>query len=140
MTYWDASALVALYIEQPRSFEVLPLAADGVRVTTWTLTEIEIRSALARLERESLMEPSSLKQASDKAAAHWTTFDVIAILDPVKVRARRMINVHSLKAANAVQLAAALTAVQDSPTGQTFVTLDARLATAARREGFTILP
>lgn len=140
MRYWDASALIALYVDQARSTEVLTLARDGTSIATWTLTEIEIRSALARLEREKALTPSALNQARDEATQHWTTLDVIAAIDPVKLRARRLVNIHSLRAADAVQLAAAMTAVQDSSAGQAFVTLDVRLSAAAAREGFVVLP
>jgi len=140
LRYWDASALIALYVDQARSTEVLTLARDGTSIATWTLTEIEIRSALARLEREKALTPSALNQARDEATQHWTTLDVIAAIDPVKLRARRLVNIHSLRAADAVQLAAAMTAVQDSSAGQAFVTLDVRLSAAAAREGFVVLP
>jgi uncharacterized protein len=58
---------------------------------------------------------------------------------PVKARAKRLLGVHSLRAADALQLAAALTPVYDDPLGHSFVCLDARLS-EARREGFTLFP
>jgi len=48
--------------------------------------------------------------------------------------------VHELRAADAFQLAAALAAAEGSPSTLELVTLDDRLALAARREGFTVLP
>jgi hypothetical protein len=47
---------------------------------------------------------------------------------------------HDLRAADALQLAAALIACDEQPALLPFVTLDRRLADAARREGFRVLP
>jgi len=53
--------------------------------------------------------------------------------------ARRLLRIHAVRAADALQLAAA--SVRAGPvTGAEFVTLDERLALAARLEGFRILP
>jgi hypothetical protein len=48
--------------------------------------------------------------------------------------------VHDLRAADALQLAAAITASEDRPETLPLVSLDRRLAEAAEREGFTIVP
>jgi uncharacterized protein len=45
-----------------------------------------------------------------------------------------------MRAADALQLAAALVWCDEQPQGEVFVTLDERLADTARREGFTTLP
>ena len=48
--------------------------------------------------------------------------------------------IHRLRAMDALQLAAALVACGNDPTTLPFVTLDRDLITAARAEGFTVLP
>jgi hypothetical protein len=48
--------------------------------------------------------------------------------------------VHPLRAADALQLAAALVWVEEQPHGEGFVSLDGRLRDAAAREGFTLVP
>jgi predicted nucleic acid-binding protein len=55
-------------------------------------------------------------------------------------RARRLLAAHPLRAAAALQLAAALVACDERSDVPPFVTLDDRLAEAARREGFVVLP
>ena len=52
----------------------------------------------------------------------------------------RLLGLHHLRAADALQLGAALVAAYDQPLGSALVTLDARFADAARREGFRVLP
>ena len=54
--------------------------------------------------------------------------------------AERMLRVHPLRAADALQLAAALVWSRDRPDGRVFVSCDERLRDAAGREGFTVLP
>jgi hypothetical protein len=49
-----------------------------------------------------------------------------------------MLRVHPLRTADALQLAAAWLAAERRPPTMTFVTLDARLAEAARKEGFPV--
>jgi predicted nucleic acid-binding protein len=46
--------------------------------------------------------------------------------------------VHPLRAADALQLAAAVVAAEGIPASLSIVTLDERLAAAARREGFVV--
>ena len=58
----------------------------------------------------------------------------------VRERAERLLGVHALRAADALQLGAALTWARERPQGMALVSLDDRLRTAARLEGFTLLP
>jgi hypothetical protein len=55
-------------------------------------------------------------------------------------KALRLLGVHPLRAADALQLAAALILVRDDPAGRAFVCLDERLREAALLEGFRVLP
>ena len=59
---------------------------------------------------------------------------------PARARtADRVLRTHALRAADAFQLAAAIVAADGEPRSLTFVTLDARLALAAGREGFPVI-
>ncbi len=66
--------------------------------------------------------------------------DTVAATEEVRRRAGRLLAVHPLRAADALQLAAALVFCEDDPTGESFVCLDDRLREAALREGFKLLP
>ncbi len=55
-------------------------------------------------------------------------------------QAGRLLRLHPLRAADALQLAAAIIACEHQPESLPLVTLDQRLAEAARREGFAVLP
>jgi hypothetical protein len=57
----------------------------------------------------------------------------------VRRTAERLLRTHPLRAADALQLAAALIAADHDPTSLAIVCLDERLRVAARREGFIVL-
>jgi hypothetical protein len=62
----------------------------------------------------------------------------IAPTPQVREQAERLVRVHPLRAADALQLAAGLVAADFRPGSLTFVTLDERLARTAQREGFAV--
>ncbi len=51
----------------------------------------------------------------------------------------RFLRVHPLRAADALQLAAAFIAAERRPSSLELITLDDRLAAAARKEGFVLV-
>jgi hypothetical protein len=136
--YWDASALVALCVTEASTPAVRPLARDGI--VTWGVSVVEIASAIERRTREGSLndaERAAARAALGELAAAWTE---ISALSPVRERAMRLVATHALRAADAMQLGAALVAVSDRPAGHDFVCADARLGGAAAREGFRLLP
>jgi predicted nucleic acid-binding protein len=60
-------------------------------------------------------------------------------LESIRRTARRLLRVHELRAADSLQLAAALAAAEGRPDALELVSLDDRLVEAARREGFRVL-
>jgi len=80
--------------------------------------------------------------AAAKARLHKIeqAWNEVVSYDAVRVRARRLLETHPLSAADALQLAAALVMTEERPTGTEFVTFDVRLAEAANKEGFPVLP
>ena len=140
MRYWDSSALVTLFVEQTATSKIRELYASDAAVVTWTLSEIEMYSALARLDREGAFDNGTFQLAVERLTELWKRVDAVSALDTVKTRARRLLRVHSLGAADALQLGAAFVVAQDDPSLLSFVCLDERLAVAARREGFTVVP
>jgi uncharacterized protein len=137
--FWDSSAIVPLIVAEPTTQEAQRIAeADPVMCVWWT-TEIECVSAVARLERDDALADAAASAALarlDLLAEAWNEVQPLAALRRV---ARRLLRVHPLRAANALQLAAAVAAAEGLPASLEIVTLDQRLAAAARREGFSVL-
>jgi len=140
MRYWDTSALLPLFVRQEATGEVRALYEADDRVSTWSLTDVEISSAFARLARESWLSPLQHAELTKALDTMWRGVHLVDRLEAVRGRAKRCLRVHTLLAADALQLAAALVASQDAPEGLELVCLDRRLADAARREGFPVLP
>ncbi len=139
MRYWDASSLVSLCVDEAATPLVRPLAADG-GIVTWAVSRVEIVSAIERRSRQGELAPSARQAALialDQLAGAWTEIQAVA---PVCERAVRLLALHSMRAADAMQLAAALVAVSDHPREHEFVCGDERLRDAASREGFRVLP
>lgn len=140
MRFWDSSALVPLFVTQPASARVASFLEDDEDVFVWALTDVEIGSAVARLEREGLLTPARAQEIDRDVETLLQRAMTIELAAKVKSRARRLVRSHTLRAADALQLGAALVACNDEPVGFEFVCIDARLADAARREGFTVRP
>jgi predicted nucleic acid-binding protein len=71
----------------------------------------------------------------DALSAHWLEVDG---LDAVRTRAERLLAVHPLRAADSLQLAAALVLSKDRPRWP-FVTGDIQLARVAELEEFDVI-
>jgi uncharacterized protein len=140
MRYWDSSALVPLILQQPATPRILDLHAEDSGILTWFLSDIEVHSALSRLAREGGLHAEGFREASMRLEALWQAAITVSLVEAVKPRARRVLRIHPLRAADSLQLGAALAAAYDDPAGWDFVALDDRLREAARAEGFRILP
>jgi len=136
--FWDASAFVPLLVEQPWS-EFLAGLTGSPRLVWWG-TKVECASAICRLTRENYWQAEEAAQLLARLdGLVGAAFEVLPS-DAVRTTAVRLLRIHSLRAADALQLAAALAGCEDDPAGFDFVCLDDRLRTAARLEGFRLQP
>ena len=139
MKYWDSPALVALVVDEPRTAKRrATLRLDPVIVTWWG-SRIECASALNRLERDHRFEGDGLDRSMDQVRLLAASRLEIEPLEQVRRRAIRVLRLHPLRAADALQLAAALTAAGEDPERLDLVSSDDRLSAAACREGFRVL-
>ena len=139
MKFWDASAIVPLLVAEPTTATLQAIAAEDPVMLVWWATEVECASAIARLERDGALEASAATQAFNRLkhlARGWHEVDPS---DPVREAAVRFLRVHPLRSADALQLAAAFVAAEQRPSSLEIVTLDDRLAAAARKEGFVLV-
>jgi len=133
--FWDASALLPLLVEEVTSRATEQEHARDPEITAWWGTTVECDSALARREREGAV----VDMARDLLTLLSASWAEVPATDDVRRIARRLVRVHPLRGAGALQLSAAITAADGNPERLPFVTLDARLADAARREGFKVI-
>jgi predicted nucleic acid-binding protein len=138
LRFWDSSALVPLVIQEDATAAIERLFGADPVVIVWWGTEVECVSAISRREREAELGPTEAQSALarlDTLAGGWSEVDPS---EAVRQTARRLLRAYPLRAADALQLAAAIAAAEGVPRGTEFLTLDERLSSAASREGFTL--
>lgn len=139
MKFWDASAIVPLLMTEPTTKTVQALAEKDPAMLVWWSTEVECASAIARLEREGALDESAVTEAFDRLKQLANAWHEVDPSDPIREASVRFLRVHPLRAADAVQLAAAFIAAERRPSSLEVITLDDRLAVAARKEGFVLI-
>jgi predicted nucleic acid-binding protein len=138
--FWDTSAIIPVLLPEPRSGAIAEALASDREVTLWWGTPVECLSAIYRRHRESPVPAPLLTEALKRLRAVVEDTDTVLPTDEVRRRAGRLVAAHPLRAADALQLGAALVWCEEQSHGETFVCLDARLREAARREGFSLAP
>ena len=139
MRYWDASALVPLFIEEASTTEVEGWRAADPGITTWMMTRVEVVAAIARKKRERPDMVNLWNRAIREVHEFASRWIEIWDVDATRHHAERIVLDHPLRTADALQLGAAIVAADGDPQSLELVTLDNRLAEAARREGFPVL-
>lgn len=140
MRFWDSSAIVPLLVHQKASVESDRWLRDDAEIAVWTLTPVEVVSALRRLVRDGDLAESIALAAERRLDELMPTCHVVIDVEGVKSAARRMLRVHALRAADALQLAAAIAWSAGDATSCLLHTFDVRLARAAQREGLQVMP
>ena len=135
MKFWDSSAIVPLLVNEEATDATLALAREDPELAVWSGTPVECASAIARLERDGAPADRIAEAFArlDDLAQAWTEVEPH---DEIREVARRLLRVHPLRAADALQLAAAYLVSERRPATLEVVTLDERIRLAARKEGF----
>ncbi len=133
--FWDSSALVPLCVRQ----SITPKAVSLFQVhdvVVWWSTPVEIASALSRLLRMKQIDGSDCAKARKLARVIGDFWSVIQPSDALRSKAVQLVERYDLRAADSLQLAAALEWCEDVPQGRVFLTADERLRQAALLSGF----
>ena len=139
VAFWDASALVPLCCWQTQTKAARQARRLFPQMVVWWATSVECTSALRRLERAQALTAQETQQSLqelDRLRRRWTE---MAPLEEVRDAAEQLLGKHSLRAADALQLAAAMLWCNAYPKGRTFIGGDDKLLDAAANEGFTIV-
>jgi predicted nucleic acid-binding protein len=136
--FWDSSAIVPLLLGEEATAFVRGVYRRDRTMVVWWAADVECESAISRREREGKIRPEEAAQARERLealSAEWSGVEPAAM---VRAAARRFLRVHPLRAADALQLAAAWVASEQDPGSLPVVCLDSVLSSAARREGFGV--
>ncbi|MBI4653778.1 MAG: type II toxin-antitoxin system VapC family toxin [Nitrospirae bacterium] len=140
MKFWDASAVIPLCIEEPQTKIVQDIAKKDNALVVWWGSLVECYSAFARLHRDGFLGSQEEEQVWEILSSLATIWTEIEPSEDIRDIAVRLLLNHSLRAADSLQLAAAIVWTDKKPKGQHFVCFDHRLREAARKESFTVLP
>ena len=138
MRYWESSAIVPLLVDEASTLTLRKLLDTDSRIITWWGTLVECESALSRIERERSIDQDGIWTARDRLRNLSTVWTSVRPGDQIRRTAISLIRTHPLRAADALQLAAALHASHVYPAVRHFICNDVRLASAARREGLHV--
>jgi predicted nucleic acid-binding protein len=138
VTFWDSSAVVPLLVSEPATARRESQLRTDPSIVVWWGTPVECASALQRLVREASLPADDVGAAESRLRLLERQWIEVEPTQAVRRQAERLLRLHPLRAADALQLAAALIVCHHDPAALPFLTADERLATAARREGFAV--
>lgn len=138
MKFWDSLAIVPLLVGEATTETMQAIAAEDPLMLVWWATPVECVSAIARLERDDSLTADGATAALQRLDALAEAWHEVQPVEAARIAARRLLRVHALRAADALQLAAAVVASEGNPGSLEIITLDDRLMDAARREGFVV--
>lgn len=137
VAFWDSSALIPLCVSQPQTAKAAALY-ESYGIAAWWATQVEMMSGLTRLGRSGQITHDRFligKQIAREIVREW---DSISSTASIAADACLLLELHPLRAADALQLAAALAWSEGKPKGKVFLTFDKRLSEAAGLAGFTL--
>jgi hypothetical protein len=140
MRFWDTSTILPLVVRESTTPALRRLVRTDADIVVWWNTYVECVSALARRERDGVLSTAQVQAVLDHLEAIAESWYVIGPVPVLRATACRLLRTHVLRAADALQLAAAICASEHRPATLPFVCLDTRLNHAASLEGFTIVP
>ena len=141
--FHDTSSIVKRYIPTESGAARVRRACrpeTGDTILVARHTSVEVASALARQVRDNLLPPRDGERLWRAFSRHWVDqYQIVTSSDEVFRSAEDLVRRYPLRAADALQVASALTAASYSPaTPVHFWTADRRQAAAAQAEGLDV--
>lgn len=136
--YFDTSALVKRYVDEPGRREVLQLLRHDECVTSAVLL-VELRSGLRRRVAEGSIDAARLPAILKHVAADRPYWTLIEVGSDVLAGAEMLVGAHPIRTLDAIHVASAqLFAARVSMPGLTFVSADKRQTEAAVAVGLVV--
>ncbi|HZY66848.1 MAG TPA: type II toxin-antitoxin system VapC family toxin [Rubrobacteraceae bacterium] len=140
MRFWDSSTVIPLIFDEPTSPVLNEFLMQDTDMVVWWGAWIECSVTVSRLGREEKLDENGQEEtraALDGLSADWMEVEPA---NELRLLAMLVSKSHPLKAADCLQLAAALRWCKGDTEGAVFMYLDDRLRRAAEDEGFDVLP
>jgi hypothetical protein len=137
-TYFDTSALVKRYVDEPGRREVLRLLRRNECVTSAVLP-LELRSGLRRRVAEGSIDAARLPAILKHVAVDRPYWTLVEVGIDVLAGAETLVAAHPIRTLDAIHVASAqLFAARVSMPGLTFVSADKRQTEAAIAVGLVV--
>jgi predicted nucleic acid-binding protein len=137
-TYFDTSAMVKRYVDEPGRREVLRLLRRNECVTSAVLP-VELRSGLRRRVADGSIDAARLPAILTHVAADRPYWTLVAVGMDVLASAETLVGVHPIRTLDAIHVASAqLFAARISMPGLTFVSADKRQTETAVAVGLLV--
>ncbi len=136
--FWDASALVPLCVRE-RTSRQAESQLRRVMPVVWWASKVEVYSAVARLHRLGRLKDAEKKGALSRLELLSRGWREILPSDPLRELATALLDSYELRAADSLQLAAALVWCQQRPARRIFICADQRLSKSAAAAGFSVV-
>ncbi|HSU83888.1 MAG TPA: hypothetical protein VLR69_15820 [Thermoanaerobaculia bacterium] len=127
-------------MREPASEKVEPLLQRDPEMAFWWGAPLEWWEALLAAQRRQTISAADLQRAREVLDHLRARGFEVQPTEDLRARALRLLAVHPLKAADALELAAALIWCRERTQGAGFVSLHPPLRLAAAMEGFRVLP
>jgi predicted nucleic acid-binding protein len=130
--FWDSSAVIPLLVREASSPALRKLAKKDPQMIVWWGTPVECVSALSGLEREWPTAGGAVESALKRLEALARIWHEVQPVEQVRRMSLRLLRVHPLRAADALQLAAAIAASRNNPPDLPLVSLEKASPSRAR--------
>ena len=132
--FFDASAFVKRYINEPGSNEVIKICRQADQLILSIICLPEMISTLSRLVREKIISAKDYRQTKLQVLQELEAIEICNLTAEVIKRAISCLESSPLRAMDALHLGCALVMNPDL-----FVSSDTRQIMAANKEGLTVL-
>lgn len=138
IVYFDTSALVKLYVNEPHSREVQRRTRSASAVATSMVAYAEARAAFARALRQDATTSAAHRRRVAQLNRDWADLLRVELHPTVARNAGELAEIHHLRGFDAIHLASALWLRDRSDEECEFVAFDERLSEGARSAGLRL--
>ena len=133
------SALVKIYVEEPKSALVRENVQHAEGLATSRIAYAEARAALARKRREDGLSRADYRTVVSDLDNDWPDYFIVDVSENVVQAAGILAENYALRGADAIHLASAMALSKQASDGVTFCCFDGRLVAAARKEDLQVV-
>jgi predicted nucleic acid-binding protein len=137
--YLDTSSLVKIYLPEVDSAAVKRMVDTAEVVASSRLAYVEARAAFARKRRERGLTAKDYRDVLQDFDHDWESYFAVDVSDSLVRLAGQLAEKHALRGYDAIHLSSAVVVRKQGDRPVTFACFDARLSSAARREGLRVV-